>query len=85
MVIRRVFGRSMFPTLRDGQIVIAWRKKYTTGDVVIAKVQGREVIKRVVKTEPQISLMGDNKNSAKYDDIKESDILGVVLWPKTKI
>lgn len=84
MHIRRVVGKSMAPTLKEGQIVVARHKKHTIGDVVIASVEGREVLKRVITTEPQISLEGDNINSAKYDDVNESDILGVVIWPKIK-
>ena len=74
----------MSSTLKEGQIVIARHKDFAIGDVVIAKVEGREVIKKVISKEPNIILEGDNKNSAKYDDVKESDILGVVIWPKIK-
>lgn len=85
MKIRRVVGNSMHPTLKEGQIVFVMRKKIETSDVVIALADGREVIKRVVGIKPKIILDGDNKNSAKYDDVRESDILGVVIWPKIKI
>ncbi len=74
----------MLPTLKEGQIVIARRKDFAIGDVVIAKAEGREVIKKVISKKPKIILEGDNTNSAKYDDVKESDILGVVIWPKIK-
>lgn len=84
MFIRRLVGNSMTPTLKNGQVIIARRKKYNTGDVVIAKAGGIEVIKRIISVKPKIVLMGDNINSAKYDDIKESDILGVLIWPKIK-
>lgn len=85
MIIRRVLGDSMLPTLKEGQIVIAKNKKYKIGDVVIARLEGREVIKRVQSLSPKLILKGDNKNSAVYDDVSESDIVGTVLWPKIKI
>lgn len=81
--MRRVVGSSMLPTLKNGQFVLAKRKKFKLGDIVIARLEGKEIIKRVTGIEP-ITLSGDNINSAKYDDVKESDILGVLLWPKIK-
>lgn len=85
MIIRRVVGNSMYPTIKEGQIVLVRRKSIALGDVVLASLEGREVIKRINHLEPKIVLVGDNKNSARYEDVSESDILGVVLWPKTKI
>lgn len=85
MLIRRVVGNSMFPTLVSGKIVIARKNNYRVHDVVIVKVGNREIIKRIIQLSPTITLKGDNMNSAQYTDIKESDILGVVIWPKIKI
>lgn len=82
MLIRRVVGNSMHPSLKQGQLVVAVRKKISTGKVVVAYLEGREVIKRVTSLKPTIVLKGDNNNSAEYDDVRESDILGVVIWPK---
>ena len=82
MLIRRVVGNSMYPVLKQGQIVVAVRKKISTGKVVVAYLEGREVIKRVNSLKPTIVLKGENKKSAEYDDVRESDILGVVIWPK---
>lgn len=84
MIVRRVVGNSMKPTLRDGQIIIGRKKQFSINDVVVANVEGREVIKRVIQTSPKIEISGDNKNSAVYDDVKESAIVGVVIWPKIK-
>lgn len=84
MIIRRVVGNSMLPTLKNGQIVLAVKKYFEPGDVVIARAEGKEIIKRVTQLKPNITLKGDNKNSAVYHDVEESAIVGVVIWPKIK-
>lgn len=84
MKIRRVFGNSMEPTLKNGQIVIATNKKYKSGDVVVVKQESREVVKRLSINESKISLYGDNPNSARYENVAKGDIVGVVIWPKIK-
>ena len=85
MKIRRVVGMSMYPTLQHGQIVLAAKKSYRSGDVVIARQDSREVIKRIYQKDSTISLVGDNPSSAKYENVSKSDIVGVVIWPKIKI
>jgi len=84
MKVRRVVGNSMVPTLRDGQLVISVSKKYQSGDIVIARQNSLEIIKRLFVNESKITLVGDNPSSAKYENIAEGDIVGVVIWPKIK-
>lgn len=84
MKIRRVVGNSMVPTLRHGQLILVKNKKYLSGDIVMAIQDSREVVKRLFTKDSKISLYGDNPNSAKYENVSKSDIVGVVIWPKIK-
>lgn len=84
MIIRKVYGISMAPTLKPGRVVIAIKRQFKVNDIVIAKIEGREVVKRVTSKEPCISLTGDNKLSAEYFQVAKEAIMGVVIWPKTK-
>jgi type IV secretory pathway protease TraF len=73
----------MHPTLSEGAIVLARRKKPQKGDIVIARAQGREVIKRVAHISPaQLYLLGDNSahstDSRQYGPVTNNDIIGVV-------
>jgi len=75
----------MEPALCDGDIVVARAKKPTVGDVVIAKVQGREVIKRVTTHLPDsLFLQGDNKDystdSRQYGPVATRNVMGVVWY-----
>jgi phage repressor protein C with HTH and peptisase S24 domain len=88
---RKVVGDSMRPTLKHGQIVWAHElRSYREGQVVIAFVRGKEVIKRIEKIEKgKIFLIGDNKersnDSRDYGSIPDTNIKGIVFWPKTKL
>lgn len=64
----RVSGASMEPTLRDGDR-IAVRPPFDhephVGQIVVAAVGGREVIKRVASVSPDgIELTGDNRSAS---------------------
>lgn len=41
IIIRRIVGQSMEPTLAEGSVVIARKKAPNVGDIVIANVGGR--------------------------------------------
>ena len=88
---RQVKGDSMKPTLRNGQIVFAHEvRKFKQGQVVIAFVRGREVIKRITKIENgSVYLQGDNSSestdSREYGPIPDSKIEGVVFFPRLKL
>ncbi|MEO5628012.1 MAG: S24/S26 family peptidase [Candidatus Saccharimonadales bacterium] len=60
--IRRVSGRSMEPTLLNGQLVVVWRwAKPRPGSVVVVHHNGLEKIKRIQDVKDgQIYLLGDN-------------------------
>jgi phage repressor protein C with HTH and peptisase S24 domain len=74
----------MEPTLREGAIVIARKKQPNLNDIIIARVKGREVIKRITSLSDQdVFIEGDNKSistdSREYGTIQITDILGVVI------
>ncbi len=83
-MIRRVSGRSMFPALQPGNIIIALRKSYKVGSIVIANINNREVIKRVTLIKKEyVYLQGDNASestdSRHYGPVHKSVILGTVM------
>jgi nickel-type superoxide dismutase maturation protease len=85
MIIRRVVGNSMLPYLKPGNIVLVKKvKKYKIGDIVIANVNNRQVIKRVKNINNNLyELIGDNKNestdSRSFGMVQSTDIKGVVF------
>ena len=86
---RRVVGDSMKPTLRDGQIIFAHHvRSFKPGQVVVAHVGTREVIKRItdIDHKGQVYIEGDNPHqstdSRQYGKIVDTNIAGVVIWPR---
>ena len=86
---RRVVGDSMKPTLHNGQIVVAHHvRSFKPGQVVVAHVGIREVIKRIssVENNGRVYLEGDNKaqstDSRQYGSVVDTKIAGVVVWPR---
>ncbi|MFT4532620.1 MAG: phage repressor protein C with HTH and peptisase S24 domain [Candidatus Saccharimonadales bacterium] len=90
ILLRRVTGDSMNPTLKDGQLIVCHRvRKFIVGQVVVAFMNGREVVKRITKVDGgRIFLEGDNKDnstdSRTHGSVVDSKIEGVVFWPSTK-
>jgi phage repressor protein C with HTH and peptisase S24 domain len=86
--IRRVTGESMTPTLRSGQLVICHQiRDFRVGQIVVAFVDGNEVIKRISKiNDGKIYLSVDDKNHAHngkyYAVVSDSKIEGIVFWPR---
>lgn len=84
---RRVIGSSMEPTLRQGQIVLCHQvRNFKKGQIVVAFVGGREVVKRISKIEEGTIFLSvdDNKhahNGKYFAKITDSKIEGVVFWP----
>lgn len=85
LIVRRVVGHSMEPTLKQGRVVIA-SPLLSAGerDVVVARVDGREIIKRIKKIEDnKYFLVGDNpshsRDSRRFGAVEESAILGRVI------
>ncbi len=88
IIIRRVVGHSMEPTLKQGKIVFATHlRSPREGDVVVADVDGRELIKRIKSVDENgYFLVGDNsshsRDSHRFGMVEKSNILGVVLTTK---
>lgn len=81
LFVRRVVGHSMEPTLQGGMIVVAtgWRRP-KPGDLAIADVDGREVIKRVTKIDSnKVELVSDAKHHGVYAKVKQGQILGKII------
>lgn len=66
MFIRRVVGLSMEPALAEGDLVVCSKKRhYNVNDIVVATVNGQQVIKRIYgKTENKVYLLGDNSSAS---------------------
>ena len=78
----------MMPTLTDGQVVLCHQfRKFKAGQIVVAFVRGKEVIKRISKIENHMVYLAvdDDEhahNGKYYAKIADSNIEGVVFWPK---
>lgn len=85
-----VYGNSMLPTLKPGQDVVSFNwaylgRKPKIGDVVIIKVDGKEMIKRVQKkTQLKVFVQGDNKeestDSRDFGLVDISQVIGKVVY-----
>ncbi len=88
IIIRRVVGNSMEPTLKQGRVIVATSLfGYKRGDVVVARVEERDIIKRITEiNEGKFTLVGDNpvhsRDSRKFGEIGDKGILGRVIGLK---
>ncbi len=73
----------MRPTLRPGQIVWAHEiRSFRKGQVVVAFVGDREVVKRIESIENGVvTLVGDNAEKSNTYKVSDTKIEGVVFWP----
>lgn len=74
----------MYPVLRDGEIIIAWRVTLRPGQIVLARQGEREIVKRIKRLGARHAyLVGDNasesQDSRHYGKVARSAILGVVM------
>lgn len=86
LVIRRVSGDSMLPTLKPGQLVLVrqFAVKPETGQIVVVSHQGLDKIKRITELRNrQVYFEGDNKSSSTdsrdWGWISEELITGVLI------
>ena len=82
----------MLPTLKPGQDVLVFNWVYLfskpkIGDMVVIKVDVREMVKRISKIndrQKMIYVLGDNEkestDSRKFGLIDKSQIIGKVIW-----
>ena len=77
----RVSGRSMEPTMRDGDILMVDKSiEPKINSVVIATVNGEMTVKRLTEVNGNLTLTADNPKypSVNVEDFDESMIWGVV-------
>lgn len=78
----------MEPTLKKGKVIaVSEARNFDAGDVVVAFVDNKEVIKRISKYEKgKVYLLGDNPDastdSRTYGWINDRHVLGKVIWPR---
>lgn len=82
---RKIVGDSMSPTILHGSIIIGFEKKPKVDDIVAARVDGRDIVKRVREvSDRRIFLIGDNEkastDSKTYGYLPISSVLGVVAF-----
>lgn len=81
-----VHGSSMYPTLKEGKHIFSfnWFLKLKKGDIVVALVDDRAIIKRISEVkEGKYFLVGDNKSqstdSRKFGPVSLGQIIGKVI------
>lgn len=90
LIIRRVVGSSMEPTLKDGRIVLASGiLKLRERDVVVLEHSGLEKIKRISSIEGGLVFVaGDNPakstDSRQFGPLQSKVIIGTVIWPRRR-
>ena len=88
ILIRRIVGDSMLPTMHHGQIIFAWRGRHLSqGAVVVLKHQGLEKIKRISEIKDgQVFVLGDNPSkstdSRSFGWVDRKSVIGKVFWPR---
>lgn len=86
LFVRQVVGDSMLPTLRSGAVVVgAAFLRPRIGDIVVASVGSREVIKRVTGVDDdKIVLQGDNPHastdSRHYGSVEYEAVIGRIIF-----
>ena len=85
--LRRVSGHSMEPTLKPNQLVIGVKTiSLSMGQIVFARHEGREVIKRLRDNGGTLQLVGDNPGAQHtISGVSRSDIFARLVWPRVAI
>ncbi len=79
----------MFPTLKSGQDILSinWFYKIMVGDLVVVKVNGKEIVKRVQNIQDhKVFVTGDNNkestDSRYFGTVDIRQIVGKVIYHK---
>lgn len=91
----KVFGSSMMPTLRPGQAVMSFNwaylnKKPKSGEIVVIKLDHKEIIKRVDRVEGEwVFVQGDNQtdsiDSRHFGPVNINQLIGKVVYIDNQI
>ena len=79
----------MLPSLQPDWWLVCRRARPRDGQIVVAKVDGREVIKRIQSvSETKLVLVGDNQDQTTSYQIERSQLKGKLvfcLWPPKRV
>lgn len=89
IIVRRVMGVSMEPTLHQGKIVVGLRvfRSLKPGHIVVFKHENKELIKRVSKMSTDgIFVVGDHPehsiDSRHFGPINRAQVIARLVYPK---
>ncbi|HVU59749.1 MAG TPA: S26 family signal peptidase [Candidatus Saccharimonadales bacterium] len=91
LVLRRVVGESMLPTLRPEQLVVGIGiGAPKDGQVVILAHGGLEKVKRIASINGETAyVLGDNApastDSRQFGRVPREQIIARVIWPRTRL
>jgi signal peptidase I len=74
--IRQMHGETMYPRLRDGDLILYNRmeKNYTIGDVVVYKVNGQTCVARIVAQGGDVVEVNDNNELLVNGNVQSEEI-----------
>lgn len=73
-------GRSMEPSIPQGSLVIGFHRSFAVGDVVIAEIDGRHVVHRVMSVEGNMVITKGDANEHPDEPVEKSSVKCVVTW-----
>lgn len=89
LLLRRVVGASMWPTFKQGEIVVGSTNvaDVQVGDVVMVEHDGLEKIKRVADVRPgEIYVLGDNpsasSDSRNFGWLSQGSVKAKIIWSR---
>ncbi len=89
LLVRRVVGKSMAPTLQPGRLVFARKpRSIRPGDIILFRQGPKEYIKRVDRiNNDRLFVLGDNQelstDSREFGWLDMSTLVAKVVWPRT--
>lgn len=81
--VYKVRERSMLPNFAEGDFILVnrWAQKFSVGDVVVARADSMEIIKKIKKiSRGKFLLAGDSKESMKPFWVEKKNIAGKVIF-----
>ena len=86
ILLLRIMGEAMYPTLRDGDVVLldTAQKDVVEGNIYVLRMDGQMIVKRLAKKPGSLVLISDNRSL--YEPIEvpfpgsEIAVIGRVVW-----